>query len=115
MQGTGLTPISPGFFWKHHQSQYGRGKAVRLFNYLYSQKKLIRLNDNRFLSIKAVEEIKRRVARAIADRGFITLTDCKELFGYGRSGGTHVLDYLNQTGFTVRRENKHYLNEDGPR
>jgi selenocysteine-specific elongation factor len=115
MQTTGLTPISPGFFWKQHQSQYGRAKAVRLFNYLHSQKELIRLNDNRFLSTKAVEEIKRRVARAIADKGFITLRDCKELFGYGRSGGTHVLDYLNQTGFTIRREDKHFLNEDGSR
>jgi hypothetical protein len=33
----------------------------------------------------------------------------KDLFGYGRSGGAHVLDYLNQIGFTERREDKHYL------
>jgi selenocysteine-specific elongation factor len=115
MQAAGLTPISPAFFWKQHQSQYSRAKAARLFNYLYSQKELIRLNDNRFLSLKAFEEIKRRVARAIAVRGYITLGDCKELFGYGRSGGAHVLDYLNQTGFTVRKEDKHYLSEGGPR
>lgn len=115
MQGAGLTPISPAFFWKQHPSRCSRAKAARLFNYLHSQKELIRLNDNRFLSRNAIEEIKRRVARAIADRGFITLGDCKELFGYGRSGGAHVLDYLNQTGFTVRRENRHYLNKDGPR
>jgi selenocysteine-specific elongation factor len=113
MQATGLTPISPGFFWKQHQSKYSRAKAARLFNYLCLQKELIRLKDNRFLSLKAVEKIKRRVARAIADRGFITLGDCKELFGYGRSGGAHVLDYLNQTGFTVRKEDKHYLNKEG--
>jgi selenocysteine-specific elongation factor len=113
MQAAGLSPISPAFFWKQHKSQYSRAKAVRLFNYLYLQKKLIRLNDNRFLSLNAIAEIKRRVSQAIADKGFITLGDCKALFGYGRAGGAHVLDYLNQTGFTARREDKHYLNRDG--
>jgi selenocysteine-specific elongation factor len=113
MQKAGLTPISPNFFWKRHPSQYPRAKVVRLFNYLLLQNKLIRLNDNRFLSLDALEEIKRRVAHAIREKGFVTLGDCKELFGYGRSGGAHVLDYLNQVGFTVRREDKHFLNRDG--
>jgi hypothetical protein len=62
--------------------------------------------------LDALEEIKLRVARAIKTRGFVTVGDCKELFGYGRWGGTHVLDYLNAIGFTVRRDNKHYLNQE---
>lgn len=112
MHNAGLTPISPNYFWKRHQSQYNRAKVARLFNYLLLQNRLIRLNDNRFLSLAAVEEIKRRVARAISQKGFVTLGDCKELFGYGRSGGAHVLDYLNHIGFTVRRGDKHFLNRD---
>ncbi len=115
MQAAGLMPISPGFFWKQHRSQYGRSKVVGLFNYLHMQKKLIRLKDNRFLSLGAIQEIKKRVTRTIRENGFVTIKDCKALFGYGRSGGTHVLDYLDQIGFTERREDKHYLNEDGSR
>ncbi|MFZ1986398.1 MAG: selenocysteine-specific translation elongation factor [Desulfatitalea sp.] len=114
MHASGLSPISPEFFWKHHQSQYSQAKAARLFKFLYSQKRIVRLDDGRFLSLQAIAEIKKRVARAIADREFISLSDCKELFGYGRSGGAYVLDYLNQIEFTVRRENKHYLKKDGP-
>ncbi len=113
VQAAGLTPISPNFFWKRHQDRYGQAKVSRLFKYLYAQKKLIRLKDNRYLSIEALEEIKKRVVRAVADQGFITLGDCKQLLGYGRSGGAFVLDYLNEIGFTTRREDKHYLNKNG--
>ena len=115
MRDAGLTPISPTNFWKRHQKQYSRTVVARLFNYLLSQNRLIRLNDNRFLSTEALKEIKGRVMRAINEKGFVVLGDCKQLFGYGRSGGAHVLDYLNQIGFTVRREDRHYLNRDGRR
>jgi selenocysteine-specific elongation factor len=113
MQNAGLTPISPNLFWKRHQSQYSQAKVGRLFKYLLSQNRLIRLKDNRFLALNALEEIKRRVTQRIGEKGFVALGDCKELFGFGRAGGAHVLDYLNEIGFTVRRENRHYLNRDG--
>jgi selenocysteine-specific elongation factor len=106
---SGLTPIGPNYFWKLHRSQYNREKVHRLFKYLLLENRLIRLNDNRFLSLDALEEIKKRVARAIHEKGFVSLRDCKELFGYGRSGGAHVLDYLNQIGFTERRGDRHFL------
>lgn len=109
MHKSGLNPISPNYFWKRHQSRYSKAKTARLFNFLYAQNKLIRLNDNRFLSLNAIEEIKKRVASAVKEKSYVTLGDCKALFGYGRSGGAHVLDYLNEIGFTVRREDKHYL------
>ncbi len=108
-----LVPFSADTFWKSHQNEYDKGEVSQLLNYLNSRKKLARLNDNRFLSLEAVAKIKTRVACAIEDRGFITVSDCKDLLGYGRWGGTHVLDYLNDIGFTVRRENKHYLNHNG--
>lgn len=49
------------------------------------------------------------MAQAIERNGFVTVGDCKQLLGYGRWGGTHVLDQLDKIGFTVRREDKHYL------
>jgi selenocysteine-specific elongation factor len=110
VRNSGLTPISPTNFWKLHQSQYNRAKVDRLFKYLLLENRLIRLNDNRFLSLDALAEIKRRVAHAINEKGFVSLGDCKALLGYGRSGGAHVLDYLNHIGFTVRRGDRHFLN-----
>lgn len=109
---SGLTPFSADTFWKLHRPTYEKKDIQQLLNYLYAQKRLVRLNDQRFLSPDAVEEIKARVARTIQARGFVTVGDCKELLGYGRWGGTHVLDYLNAIGFTVRRDNKHYLNTE---
>ena len=83
-----------------------------MLNYLYTHKRLVRLNDQRFLSLEALEKIKTRVAQAIARKGYITVGDCMDVLGYGRWGGTHVLDHLNAIGFTLRRENKHYLAEE---
>ena len=112
VQNAGLAPVSPNYFWKLHRSQYNQSQVDRLFKYLLLENRLIRLNDNRFLSLDALEEIKGRVAQAIHDKGFVSLKDSKALFGYGRSGGAHVLDYLNQIGFTERRGDRHFLHPD---
>ncbi len=109
MHGAGFAPINPNFFWKQHRDRFSRAKAARLFCYLHAQNKLIRLNDGRYISSRTLEEIKHRVASAITAKGFITLGDSKELFGFGRTNGAHILDYLNQIGFTERREDRHYL------
>jgi selenocysteine-specific elongation factor len=108
-QQSGLAPFSGDTFWKLHRPTFKKADIQQLLNYLFSQKKLVRLNDQRFLSLDALVEIKCRVAQAIERNGFVTVGDCKELFGYGRWGGTHVLDQLDKIGFTVRREDKHYL------
>jgi selenocysteine-specific elongation factor len=108
-QQSGLTPFSGDTFWKLHRPTFKKADIEQLLNYLFSKNKLVRLNDHRFLSLEALGEIKRRVAQAIERNGFVTVGDCKELFGYGRWGGTHVLDHLDKIGFTVRREDKHYL------
>lgn len=105
----GLTPFSADTFWKLNRPAYDKGEIRQVLNYLYTRKRLVRLNDQRFLSLEAIVTIKARVAQAIAHKGFITVGDCKEVLGYGRWGGTHVLDYLNAVGFTIRREDKHYL------
>lgn len=111
-QQSGLIPFSADTFWKQHRFKYTKMEISQLLNFLFSRKKLIRLNDHRFLSLQAIEEIKERVKQAIKDNGFITVNDCTELFGYGRWGGTHVLDYLNDIGFTVRKNDKHTLKID---
>lgn len=106
---SGLAPFSADTFCKLYNGRYDKKDVGQLLNFMSARKLLVRLNDGRFLSPEAIEIIKARVAKTIAARGFITVGDCKELLGYGRWGGTHVLDYLNHIGFTVRREDKHVL------
>lgn len=106
---SGLRPFSADTFCKQHDGAYRKEDVTRLLNFMASRKELVRLNDNRFLSPTAIDTIKARVKAAIDARGFITVGDCKALLGYGRWGGTHVLDHLNRIGFTVRRENRHTL------
>jgi selenocysteine-specific elongation factor len=108
-QTSHLTPFSADTIWKLHRPRYQKEEINQLLNYLFARKKVARLNDNRFLSMDAIEEIKRRVAGAIGHNGFVTVADSKELLGYGRWGGTHVLDYLDAIGFTIRKEDKHFL------
>jgi selenocysteine-specific elongation factor len=108
-QDCGVNPFSADTFWKLHRSKFEKEDIQQLLNYLFSQSKLVRLNDHRFLSLEALDEIKRRVTQTAALKGFMTVSDCKEVLGYGRWGGTHVLDHLDKIGFTMRREDKHYL------
>jgi selenocysteine-specific elongation factor len=108
-QQSGVAPFSADTFWKLHRPKFKKEDVQKQLNYIAMQKKMVRLNDNRFLSIDAIDEIQRRVTQGIERKGFVTVRDCKELLGYGRWGGAHVLDYLNQIGFTVRREDRHFL------
>ena len=108
-QDCGVNPFSADTFWKLHRSKFEKEDIQQLLNYLFSQSKLVRLNDQRFLSLEALDEIKKRVAQTAASKGYMTVSDCKEVLGYGRWGGTHVLDHLDKIGFTMRREDKHYL------
>ena len=77
-------------------------EVQRLLDYLYAQKKLIRLNDNRFLTPEALEEIKKRVREVIREKGQFTIQDIKGVFGYGRTHGIPVLEHLDTIGFTRR-------------
>ncbi len=99
---TGLTPFSADTFWKEHDRIHEKETIKALLNYLYHREKLVRLNDQRFLSMEAMEEIKARVKNFIEQQGCLRLADCKTILGYGRWGGVHVFDYLDQIGFTSR-------------
>jgi selenocysteine-specific elongation factor len=108
-QQSALVPFSADTFWKAYCDRYRKEEVQQLLSYLHTRRKLMRLNDRRFLSLDAVGEIQERVAQVIVQNGYVTVNDCKALLGYGRWGGAHVLDYLDSIGFTVRRGNRHYL------
>ena len=109
-----LTPFSADTFFKLNRERYGKPQIQKTLDYLFSQKRMIRLDDNRFLSLKAIDEIKIRVSNAILEQGSITIQDCRSILGYGRWVGTPILDYLDSIGFTVRKGKERFLcsNED---
>ncbi|MCD6293876.1 MAG: SelB C-terminal domain-containing protein, partial [Deltaproteobacteria bacterium] len=52
---------------------------------------------------------KERVKQVIKKNGRLTIGDCKEVLGYGRTVGVPVFEYLDHIGFTRRMENKRIL------
>jgi len=108
---SGMTPFSTDTFWKEHEKIHEKEAVKKLLNYLYNRKKLVRLNDHRFLSLEAIDEIKARVTRFVEQHGCIRMTDCKAILGYGRWGGVHVFDYLDNTEFTSRVGDKRLLRQ----
>lgn len=108
-QKSGVVPFSADTIWKLHDKKFEKDEIQKLLDYLYFQKKLIRLSDKRFLTPEAVEEIKLRVKRVIVEKGGLTLAGSKEILGYGRGVGVPVLEYLDSIGFTFRDGNKRIL------
>lgn len=99
---SGLVPVGAGSFCKLHAGLYNKNEVQRLLDYLHAQGRLCRLNNRRFLTPQAVELIMRRVKTLIDKNGVLTVADCKEVLGYGRSVGISVFEYLDSVDFTVR-------------
>lgn len=98
---SGFVPFSTDAFLKFHKT-YNKSEVQRLLDYLYSQKRLIRLNNRRFLSPQAMEEIKERVGGVIGKKGSLTIADGKDILGYGRTMAISVLEHLDMIRFTRR-------------
>jgi selenocysteine-specific elongation factor len=88
-----------------------KAEVRQILNYLTRGGHLVRLSNGRYLTPAALETIKDRVRSAITARGRFKLSDSKAVLGYGRMGAVPVLDYLDQIGFTVRRDNERRLKE----
>jgi len=99
---SGFVPFSADTFWKLHGRQHNKNEIRRLLGYLHVQGRLIRLSNRRFMSPQAMEQIKIRVKMLIKRNGVLTIGDCKEVLGYGRTVGVPVLEYLDSIGFTRR-------------
>ncbi|MBN2126279.1 MAG: selenocysteine-specific translation elongation factor, partial [Deltaproteobacteria bacterium] len=106
---SGLVPFSADTIWKLHNRKHEKKEIQRILNFLKTQERLIILNDKRFLSLAALEEIKARVGRVIRENGGFSIPDCKETLGYGRSVAIPVLEYLDTIGYTRRQDNGRVL------
>jgi selenocysteine-specific elongation factor len=103
-RGLGYTTFAAGTFCKIHGKSFDQRQIQKLLDYLHGQNRLIGLNDGRFLTLEAMEEIREKVRDTIVRKGTLTLLDSKEILGYGRTRGIAVLEYLDSIGLT-RREN----------
>jgi len=108
-RNSGFVPFSADTFWRFHKKKYNKNEIQRLLDYLHTQKKLIRLNNRRYLTPQSMEKIKERVRQVIMNKGNLTLSDSKEILGYGRTVGVPVLEYLDSIGFTCRQRNERVL------
>ena len=111
-QSAGFVPFSADTFWKVNGRKLNKNEIQRLLDYLHTQGRLIRLNNRRFLAPQAMNEIKDRVRAVIASKGVLTVGDCKEVLGYGRTVGVPVFEYLDAIGFTIRQGDKRVLKTD---
>ncbi len=100
-----LVPFGAGKFCKFNTrlGTFSVAEIQKILDHLHVRGKLIRLNDKRYLTPSAFEEIKKRVGEKILEAGSLILDDLKDLIGYGRTRAIPVLEYLDDIGFTVRR------------
>ena len=106
---SGLSPFTSGGFCRNRNHNFNKYEISKILNYLADQGKLIRLNNDSFISAAAIENIKVLVKSTISKKGNICITDTKSVFGYGRSKGAPVLEYMDEIGLTLRQGNKRTL------
>jgi selenocysteine-specific elongation factor len=109
---SGFVPFSASTFWKFYKRKTTINEIQRLLDYLHNTKRLICLNNRRFISIEAMEQIKDRVKKIIEKNGKLAVGDCKEVLGYGRTVGLSVFEYLDSIEFTRRQGNERVLMTD---
>jgi len=98
----GYGTFSPGTFWKRHAEGVSYRDVEKVLDHLHEHKKVVRLNDGRFLTVEALDEIMEKVRALIVRKGHMTIEDGKHVLGYGRNRAVPVLDYLDSIGFTRR-------------
>ncbi len=101
-ESSGFVPFSADTFWKRTGRKLNKNEIQRLLDYLHNHGRLIRLNNRRFMTPQAMKDIQVKVSRLIQKNGSLTVGDCKEVLGYGRTVGIPVFEYLDAIGFTRR-------------
>ncbi len=108
---SGLAAVSAGQILEALGQERMTRPLKSALDFLVSQGEIARLPNDRYMSKSGVEEAKARAEKAIREKGFITPADCREIFGFGRTAGIPLLEYLDSLGFTERRENVRVLKE----
>ncbi len=107
----GWRTFAVGTFCDDHGERYPRPEVQKIADYLTAQKTLVRLRDGRYMTREALEEVKEIVRTKILRDGSVTIADCTALFGFGRTRGISILDYLDSIGMTIRVGDRRVLSE----
>lgn len=86
-----------------------REEILAVLGFLVQRGDVVPLSNERYLSSRAMDQIKERVRGRIEEHGSMTPRDCSEVLGYGRMIGLPVLEYLDSVGFTIREGNERFL------
>jgi hypothetical protein len=105
----GYVTFSARTFCELHWKDFNVRAIRQLLEHLRDRKKLVRLNDGRYLTCQAIEDIKEKVRDWILQKGSLTVQGSKEILGYGRNRGVPVLEYLDSIGFTRRIDDARVL------
>jgi len=84
----------------------------RILNYLYSQKKLIRLSKNVVLDYGSFKRAQDKVVDTIKENGALDSADFKQYIGSTRKYALGILDFLDSQRITVRSGNIRKLTPD---
>jgi selenocysteine-specific elongation factor len=101
-------PYSPPTV-KQAEEQVGE----ELLNALVETGQLIQLGEDVLFTTDVFQEMRDYVIRHIEDQGNITLAELRDKFDTSRKYAVAVLEYLDQTGVTIRRDDVRQLRRRG--
>jgi len=111
----GLSSFAAGTVCDHTQGRFDASEVQRILDHLAAQKRLVRLQDGRYITREALAETEQRVRSWIRIKGALRLSDCPRALGYGRTRALAVLEHLDALGVTIRLDDRRILAEDHAR
>jgi selenocysteine-specific elongation factor len=92
--------------------QSSKEQIDRILDYLFSQRKLIRLSKNVVLDYDSFKKAQDRVVDIIQEKGALDSADFKQYIGSTRKYALGILDFLDSQKITVRSGNIRKLTPD---
>lgn len=109
---SGFSPFSAETFCREYPHFKNKDNVLKVFYFLRSQQRLVRLANKRFLGKVALEEIQNRIFRHMACHDSLTLAESQDILSCGRTLTVTVMEYLDSIGFTRRRGDFRVLAKD---
>ena len=83
----GVRPFSAEYFSKKTTEKFTLPQVQRTLDFFCKTENMIRLKNNRYLTMAAMLQIKKKVRGWVDEKGEICLRDCKEALGFNRGLG----------------------------
>jgi selenocysteine-specific elongation factor len=109
LEECGIVPATLHGILDRFRGVWNREEILAVLGFLVQRGDVVPLSNERYLSARAMDQIKERVREQIEKHGSMTPRDCGDVLGYGRMIGLPILEYLDSVGFTVREGNERFL------